>query len=201
MSDGGDDPFKELKIFPEGVFCPLPKQDSGETDSKLLIGRTVDDALNYFNNKLKSLRGRISDAEYAVLEKELFEFQRRLGSLTSSNAGVTGNNQPEISLFKATTTHTHNGRTVNVGILEVVGDRVNFLDAHRLVDDFNRQHNTNVKLITPHLADAMLTDGTDAWRFFHDNKCYPLLTNALVAYEAPSKQGSPVHFGRNLARP
>jgi len=150
MSDGDDNPLKELKIFPEDIWGPPSQQDSEEKDknSKLIMSQTIDEALADFHAKLEFLRGRVSNAQYTALEKKLENFRKELGALTSGNTGATGNSRPEISLFKAATTYAHNGRTINVGILRAGDDEVNFLDAHKFkifVQKCFPWHSTNAR--------------------------------------------------------
>jgi len=80
----------------------------------------------------------------------------------------------------------HHGRTERVGVFRKfnIADRLPLIDALERVRRFNLEHGTSATIITPKAADIVLSEPALGFSFAPS----PLLTNSIIAYEAPEQR-------------
>jgi hypothetical protein len=88
---------------------------------------------------------------------------------------------PETRKMK-TISFSHEGKDVTVGVLRLFSHRVPLFDAHRKVEDFNGEHNTSFKVISPRVADHLLNKTAN---YGVVAAAFPSPVDAAIGYEKP----------------
>ena len=94
-----------------------------------------------------------------------------------------------------------NGKSVNIGLIKI-NDSLGFIDSYKMIEKFNQDHKTNIKMISFQVAYQIVSKNSSEALKISDNFCYYFPVDAVIGYSGERRElGQNIEFLWSLTPP